>query len=794
MRLMEEFINRYACEGPEGLPESLLNRLTFVSCLSQKEDRRIYLVIDGLSGNKAILKITDPKSPDSVKREYELLTKLIHPSIPVPIYYETDKEGREYLLRTYAEGETLDHLLERDGMFSGRQVLEMALKICEILSYLHGQKPPIIYRDLKPQNIAITPNGKLSLFDFGIAREDKKDKEYDTVYVGSVAFASPEQFGFTKTDARSDIYTLGKLMMFLLTGDTEQSEYANKIKDKGIRKTIAKCTRLSPEKRYHSVEQLAKAIRWILYPPTKKEMIVGAAVMVLVIAIGSLVWTRMDLAEKEELPPSLVSAVGTEASQEMKLKIRFETRMKGKPFLDCAVSADNHHWYEPAPGGIAELEVLAHDRSMVRAASGNQSFIKDMVISKAGGPYILTLDFADLPSAPELIEHTLNNALTHEIPLNVMGANAVNLSGQPEGISVRQHDSGYFLYVEAGAGMSGHYTIFMESINEHGKADTWLHIYLEDSKPVTLIRTAGELDAIRSNLAGHYELAADIDLRGWGEWISIGTREYPFTGKFDGKGHTISAMFLRGDTGNTSFDLGLFGVINRGEVSNLIIKSPQADVHNESFGDIGAVVGTLFDGLVENCAVLDGELRADIGMDSSLGGIAGYNQGIIRRCFNSSTLLIYNGMQRTLTDSNAGGIVGTNQGFAAECCNVGKVTGVVLAGGIAGISDKGSITRCINTGQIKAPYYLGVYPPGGIAHLLGRGVAITYSAFERGSAPVGTTVFNRGTLLGIKPLSKEEFNQPDMLAAVFHDWNAKDKWIYSDILPGYPLPRGIWEE
>ena len=129
MGYFTEFSKEYSCHAPDYLPESLRERLSFLSCLSEKNTRIVYLVEDRESSARAILKITLPGSPDNTSREYALLTKLDHAAIPDVILFDKDDEGREYLLRSYAEGETLDRLIDRDGVFDKRQALEIIRKL-----------------------------------------------------------------------------------------------------------------------------------------------------------------------------------------------------------------------------------------------------------------------------------------------------------------------------------------------------------------------------------------------------------------------------------------------------------------------------------------------------------------------------------------------------------------------------------------------------------------------------------------------------------------------------------------
>lgn len=164
-------------------------------------------------------------SPDDVawakKRfddEIALMRRLTHPRIPsfVESFYE---DGRRYFVMEYIPGDTLEQRLERThGPLPERDVLRWVMGICDVLTYLHGQRPPIIVRDLKPGNIMVTPGGDARLIDFGIARTYKPGQRSNTENLGTMTYASPEHLGKTQTDPRSDIYSLGATMYHLLTG------------------------------------------------------------------------------------------------------------------------------------------------------------------------------------------------------------------------------------------------------------------------------------------------------------------------------------------------------------------------------------------------------------------------------------------------------------------------------------------------------------------------------------------------------------------------------------------------
>jgi serine/threonine-protein kinase len=156
---------------------------------------------------------------DSFNRESELLQQLRHPNMPT----FTDAftlEDRPYLVMEFIPGESLEKKLERrNGQpLPEREALYYTIQIAQVLRYLHSQRPPIIFRDVKPANIMVLPNSQCKLIDFGIARTYKVGKRKDTVSMGTAAYAPFEQFGKGQTDARSDIYSLAATLYHMLTG------------------------------------------------------------------------------------------------------------------------------------------------------------------------------------------------------------------------------------------------------------------------------------------------------------------------------------------------------------------------------------------------------------------------------------------------------------------------------------------------------------------------------------------------------------------------------------------------
>ncbi len=153
------------------------------------------------------------------KREAQLLVGLNHPNLPKIQDYFADA-GRWYLVMDFIDGETLEeYLAQKTGAcLSIDEALDMGIQLCSVLDYLHTRQPPIIFRDLKPANVMRTPDGKLYLIDFGIARHFRPGQAKDTMALGSLGYAAPEQYGKAQTTPRSDIYSLGAVLYELLTG------------------------------------------------------------------------------------------------------------------------------------------------------------------------------------------------------------------------------------------------------------------------------------------------------------------------------------------------------------------------------------------------------------------------------------------------------------------------------------------------------------------------------------------------------------------------------------------------
>ncbi len=237
--------------------------------------------------------------------EIETLKKLKHPNLPSVVDVIEDKDTF-IIVMDYIEGNSLDKALKEHGAQPEEYVIEWAKQLCDVLEYLHSCKPPIIYRDMKPANIMLKPDGNIALIDFGTAKTYEIDLG-ETTGIGTIGYAAPEQYigsGLGRTDARTDIYCLGITLYHLLTGvdpcETLISDRSiravNPSLSPGLDEIIIKCTNHQPDDRYQSCTELLYALEHYnelgdAYKRKQKKKLssfITSAVMTLVFAVVAI--------------------------------------------------------------------------------------------------------------------------------------------------------------------------------------------------------------------------------------------------------------------------------------------------------------------------------------------------------------------------------------------------------------------------------------------------------------------------------------------------------------------------
>ena len=229
MSNVNQFLSDYAetlSQNVEQMPwpQPVLDTYEFENCLKHRDGRGVYLVVDRRTGGRAILRVSEKQRGDAerpVDAEWAILSQLSHPGLP-QVYGSWSTPTHSIMAREFIQGQALDAVVAR-GLFSYKDMLTVAIKLCEVLGYLHVQNPPIIPRDVKPQNIILCPDGSIKLIDFGIARVFKQTADSDTVFAGTVPYAPPEQYGFAQTTPLTDIHALGITMIYMLTGSPDRN-------------------------------------------------------------------------------------------------------------------------------------------------------------------------------------------------------------------------------------------------------------------------------------------------------------------------------------------------------------------------------------------------------------------------------------------------------------------------------------------------------------------------------------------------------------------------------------------
>jgi serine/threonine protein kinase/ERCC4-related helicase len=230
------------------------------------------------NGVRAVLKEHLDGDREALRREAQFLAGLKHPRLPVVLTYE-----QGYMVMEFVEGKNFEEHIEQLKRDTGwntqetylQQVADWGLQMADVLHYLHSQKPyPVIHRDIKPSNIILRPNGQLALIDFGIARHFKPEKLAqrikDTCPAGTEGYMAPEFVNFKISDPRCDIYSLGVVLHYWLSGeqpDPTGSKRLSKLSRKGnplwdkLVEISEKCRHPEPTKRFQTATELAIELR-----------------------------------------------------------------------------------------------------------------------------------------------------------------------------------------------------------------------------------------------------------------------------------------------------------------------------------------------------------------------------------------------------------------------------------------------------------------------------------------------------------------------------------------------------
>ncbi|EES71967.1 protein kinase domain-containing protein [Paenibacillus sp. MB22_1] len=253
----------------------LAGRYRIEQLIGQGGMSRVYLAEDiKLPGKTWAVKecLNVPGAPVSVAKEVKLLITLNHHRLPrIVDFIDPDRDGHSYIVMDYIQGVPLDQFIRaREGRLPLELIIRFGLQIAEGLRYLHRHEPPVIHRDVKPANLLVDDKGELRFVDFGIARTYSARKTEDTVQLGTVGFAAPEQYGDRQSDARTDLYSLGAVLLYMGTGGRHTvwtSDAAAALREHGrerLRPIVSKLLQVRPEDRFASAEAVSEALALLL--------------------------------------------------------------------------------------------------------------------------------------------------------------------------------------------------------------------------------------------------------------------------------------------------------------------------------------------------------------------------------------------------------------------------------------------------------------------------------------------------------------------------------------------------
>lgn len=226
---------------------SLCNDYRIISELSNKNDCRVLRLRNSrLSKDIIVKEYSDPVSA------YDVLKSVSHKNLPL-VYDTLHLDDGQIVLEEFINGITVAEVLE-NGKYTYRGAVKVITEVCYALSALHSFG--IIHRDIKPENIMIAANGEVKLIDLNASRRIDPRKTKDTVVLGTIGYASPEQMGISQCDEKTDIFALGVLLNVMLTGEHPSKQIA---KGKAGR-IVAKCTHIDPQSRFASVEKLVNVL------------------------------------------------------------------------------------------------------------------------------------------------------------------------------------------------------------------------------------------------------------------------------------------------------------------------------------------------------------------------------------------------------------------------------------------------------------------------------------------------------------------------------------------------------
>lgn len=268
------------------LPEDMQEHWTVYECLKESEDSSTFLVKETATGILCVLKWGRNRQTEFLRNEMEIMKKMADRKLSgIPKAYRIFEEnGEVYLVREYIEGMSLAQMVLQKGGISEAEICRISRKICQTAEQFQNPDEPMIHRDIKPENIVVTPGSEVVFIDFGTMRSYKKDGSRDTFVVGTRGTAAPEQYGYTQTDQRTDVYAIGQTMLYMVSESYEMNQLSECAVSRRMKKIIEKACSFEPDKRYGDAAQLRRAVEKCQANNRKKVYKKAGAVLGLIAA------------------------------------------------------------------------------------------------------------------------------------------------------------------------------------------------------------------------------------------------------------------------------------------------------------------------------------------------------------------------------------------------------------------------------------------------------------------------------------------------------------------------------
>ena len=402
-----------------------IDDIDILTAISDSPKASVHLASVKGSAKLVVYKELKSKSIASLYRKIEELKSIFFPEV----YGVWEENGNTFLIEEYIPGETLAEKVEQGCLFSEEELSRYMLQLCEALLVLHRAEPPIIHRDLKPDNILVTEAGSLKLLDFDAAREYDEAQSRDTVILGTKEYASPEQFGFTQTDVRSDIYSFGIVFSELLKNTNATVSYAKK-----CQKIIDKATMFDPDKRYPDAEALYKDLCAINKGIRYKSFILLAVLLCLICISGliGLAVNRNKSSVNETTPQEQTSKQELPAPSESKTQEKQSVATEQITTDELTPTTTPKETTVVPKDGIAIDEANFPDpyfRQYVRDTFdfqyGTEGYLSPLEISNAKGIYVSDTKIKDLTG----IEHF---SKLNSLNCNKTAISKLDISNNPE--------------------------------------------------------------------------------------------------------------------------------------------------------------------------------------------------------------------------------------------------------------------------------------------------------------------------------------------------------------------------